>query len=82
MAENKKNRYHSSSQDRRVTGYLKHRNYMMFEADRQNYFMRSESAHVDAIINKHYEALPEEKQKQLIEDYYRRVTKSKNNKQP
>ncbi len=75
-------KYTSSSRERNLQTILKPRNYIIFEEDRKSNFMRGQSEHLRSIVDKYISEMPEEKQKKLIDEYYYRVNKSKQNKQP
>ena len=75
-------KYVSSSKERVMQTVLKPRSYIIIQQDRHNHFMRGESEHLRIIIDDYISKMPEEKQKKLIDEYYYRVNKSKQNKQP
>ena len=60
---------------RRVQAYLRPRSYMIFLAE-QKMLLRGESEHVARIIEQHHEAMPESKQRALLE-YYHKFLKTK-----
>jgi hypothetical protein len=77
-----KKKYHSSSQDRRLTTYLEHREYIMFTAERSREFLLGESKHLKTIVEKYYQSIPKEEQNKLIDEYYYKLNKSKNKGKP
>lgn len=73
-------KYKSSSMERRVSSYLKPRNYMMFIAE-MNLKIHGKSEHGSSIIDKHFERKSLQEQKQLLDHYDYITKKGKQNKQ-
>ena len=74
-----KTKYKSSSIERSVQGYLKHRVYMMFMADKMN-MLRGNSEHLNCVLTKYYESLTLVHQQNLLDDYKFHENKKKNEK--
>lgn len=72
-------KYISCSIERSLIAYPEPKYYAMFQADKMHHFKHGNSKHLQYIIEKYFNSMPDSRQKQLLEEYHAMKLKKKIN---